>query len=445
MPRKVQTRFEGSGASKFGIFSFIVLFFRELELHRRFQKVPFKLGRNAVFKIEDRCLLLLAKFVLGIQRIYHLKPQLSTELRIVKLLGLKRLPGKDVLYTFLRNLGKKGVQALKRIKEELYQEHGACDPKAEKVLDIDMSTISTEAKKRKGAVPGKNTRAKGKNCYQWTVAFLWGQVIWEKLSPGTTHCITVLREAITNCCRIAGKIDVIRLDGGYFSREIITFLRQQRLRFLIKIGSKIRYFRERLSKGEIPWSDLNPTTSFWDGGVVRNLLPNLNSPLRVVFVRNLRYIKRRRKKKGRVRTIRKKKVFYYAIVTNIYSRSARKLVKFYKKRWCIENFFKEAGNSFDKGKLPSSSFHGNAAYLTLLCIAYNIMRWFTWWFMPKGCQKLTLKTMRLRFIHQAVEIRNEDNRLELIFPESYPYKAEVKYIQRWLNYWLNLTYVKEAA
>jgi len=53
--------------------------------------------------------------------------------------------------------------------------------------------------------------------------------------------------------------------------------------------------------------------------------------------------------------------------------------------------------------------------------------------------------MRLHFFHQAVEIRDEDNRLELIFPESYPYKAEVKYIQRRLNYWLNLTYVKEAA
>ena len=57
MPRKLRARFEGSGASKFGIFSFIVLFFRELELPKRFQKVLFKLGRNAVFKICVCCFL----------------------------------------------------------------------------------------------------------------------------------------------------------------------------------------------------------------------------------------------------------------------------------------------------------------------------------------------------------------------------------------------------
>lgn len=445
MPRKVRVQFAGSRASKLGIFSFIVLFFKELELRERFEKVPFRLAKNAVFKVQDRCLLLLSKFVLGIERIYHLRPHLCTEGRVIQLLGLKRLPGKDVLYSFLRRIKPCAVRALKQIHHELYQEYGGQDPKGQKVLDIDMTTISTEARKRKGATPGKNTKAKGKNCYQWTVAFFWGQVVWEKLSSGATHCITVLREAFINARRITGKIDVLRLDGGYFSQQILAFLREQKVSFLIKIGMKIKWLKDRINAGTIPWKALNRTTFFCDAGVVRNLLPRLNSPLRVILVRNERWVKRRKKKRGRVRTIRKRKVIYYAIVTNIYSWSARKILKFYKKRWCIENFFKEANTSFNRGLLPSRSFHGNAAYLALLVLAFNVMRWFAWWFLPKSCQKLTLKTMRLRFIHQAVETWEEDGKLEIIFGEQYPYQREVVYIQRWLNHRLRLSQEQEAA
>lgn len=70
---------------------------------------------------------------------------------------------------------------------------------------------------------------------------------------------------------------------------------------------------------------------------------------------------------------------------------SHRLLKFYRRRQTIENFFKETKQSFNSGKMPCQKFRGNEAYLWFVCIAYNISIWFK------------------RDVKEALQMHDEDN------------------------------------
>ena len=82
---------------------------------------------------------------------------------------------------------------------------------------------------------------------------------------------------------------------------------------------------------------------------------------------------------------KKAKKVHYAIVENLPLRlDAFALYQFYGVRQTIENFFKEAKNPFNAGKMPSEKFRGNEAYLQFVIIAYNLFKWFKKNFCPRN-------------------------------------------------------------
>ncbi|OPX40753.1 MAG: hypothetical protein B1H13_05755 [Desulfobacteraceae bacterium 4484_190.3] len=48
------------------------------------------------------------------------------------------------------------------------------------------------------------------------------------------------------------------------------------------------------------------------------------------------------------------------------------------------NFFKEAKNPFNAGKMPSEKFRACEAYLQFVVIAYNLFEWFKKNFSPRN-------------------------------------------------------------
>ena len=82
----------------------------------------------------------------------------------------------------------------------------------------------------------------------------------------------------------------------------------------------------------------------------------------------------RRKKVKKVR---------YAILENLPFRlGAFALYQFSCGRQTIENFFKEAKNPLNAGKMPSETFRGCEAYLQFVIMAYNLFEWFKKNFSP---------------------------------------------------------------
>jgi hypothetical protein len=66
-----------------------------------------------------------------------------------------------------------------RIDQEYLDERAGLEPTFV-IADLDLSARSTEGKKRQNATPGHNPKHKGRDCYQWAVAFVSGLVVWHR-------------------------------------------------------------------------------------------------------------------------------------------------------------------------------------------------------------------------------------------------------------------------
>lgn len=157
------------------------------------------------------------------------------------------------------------------------------------------------------------------------------------------------------------------------------------------------------------------------------LLDDVPTPVTVVLVECRRRTKKMKKGRLRWRT----RIFHYAIVTDQHYWSTAKIYETYKKRWAVENFFKESNQSFSSGKLPSSRLRGNQFFLGLLCLVYNLMQWFKRDCLPRGYRALSFATVRRHFLEQAVAIEEHgEGRIHLIFNGSYPLKHAANYMVR---------------
>lgn len=107
---------------------------------------------------------------------------------------------------------------LENIADDLSREFGEAYRQDIVVLDIDTTTHSVESRKRENAVPGYNKKYPGKPCYQWSVGFIRGEAVANKLYPGNTTCKNHLKDNLNSVTRkISRPISMIRLDGGYHS------------------------------------------------------------------------------------------------------------------------------------------------------------------------------------------------------------------------------------
>ena len=231
------------------------------------------------------------------------------------------------------------------------------------IADLDLSVKSTEGRKRQGATPGHNPKHKGRDCYQWAVAFASGVVVWQQLCRGCTSGQSLVRPALEALRQRMPHLAILRLDGGFLSAKVLNLLVSAARRLpdqgrACKLVS-IRTLLERTRPEQ--WQSYDEDTRLCRWNRVQ-LLDDFRTPVTVVLVECRRRIKKR--KKGRVcwRT----RIFHYAIVTDQHHWTTAKIYETYKERWAVENFFKESNQSFSSGKLPSSRFRGNQFFLALL-------------------------------------------------------------------------------
>jgi len=153
--------------------------------------------------------------------------ELYEERKLARSIGLENgFFSSSQAHRILNSFNGYNVNQLKKIAQNLVVEFGNAPRQELIIVDIDQSAQPTYANKREGATTGKCSK-RGQKCLQWSVAFSSGEVIDQQLKEGYRHCIDDFKERYKKTKKVKGRIDILRIDGGYLSIENLQFLQEQ--------------------------------------------------------------------------------------------------------------------------------------------------------------------------------------------------------------------------
>jgi len=376
--KDVIIEFDGDDLTKYGLFPLFAWFlmdylllpkyFKDLTVKKkRNRKRPIK-RRKPKFDISQMCMGIITAILLGVERFRRINDVLSTETKIAELVGLPEFFDQSTVHRFLNEFNEWHVKQLETVNDKLIHEFGESPRQDVLVLDIDSTTHSLESRKREKAVVGRNKKNRGKPCYQWSVAFVRGEVVFQKLNKGNSHGISCFKEMVESvAAKLEKPISIIRVDGGYFSADTLDWTISKG--YQIVTTERYNWIMSRKPKIDPDkWMEYDPDTKLYDLGRIK-IISTTEAIFRAILVDT------RQHPFGKKRV--KKKHIRYAIIENLaIELSASALYEFYHGRQTIENFFRESKNPFNSGKMPSQRFRANEAYLQFVAIAYNSYSWF---------------------------------------------------------------------
>ena len=175
----ITVEYSASTLSRWGFFPVVLHYLRSRRLPERLGQITVKTAANGLYSTVDKLMSLVTIFVLGLPRISHVDRSLAGETALARRLGLKRFPSSDTLYALLKRVTSWHIKQVDRIHQDYLKEQAHFDG-APVIADLDLSVKSTEGHQRQGATPGHNPKHKGRDCYQWAVAFVSGLVVWHR-------------------------------------------------------------------------------------------------------------------------------------------------------------------------------------------------------------------------------------------------------------------------
>lgn len=389
--RDILLKFEGDDLSKYGLFPLFAWYLVDyVQLLKRLKPLTVKRKRNNKNPIKRRtpsftdaqlAIGIICIILLGIRRLRKINRLLKTEIQIANLIGLQRFFDQVTAHRFLNEFQLWHLRQLETVADELARDFGEAFRQDIVVLDIDSTTHSVESRKREKAVVGYNKKNPGKPCYQWSVGFIRGEAVAHKLYAGNTTCKEHLKDTVELVTKkIPQPVSIVRLDGGYLSADLLDYIVNKKL----SVVMAARYDWVMAQKPQIDpdkWISYDEKTRIYDIGMA-HVASTVERQYRIILV-----IKEQEPFRGDLR--KKVKIVRYAILENLQIRlDAIGLYQFYCGRQTIENFFKEAKNPFNAGKMPSEKFRGCEAYLQFVVISYNLFEWFKKNFSPRNGESI---------------------------------------------------------
>lgn len=391
--KDIEIEFSEDNLSKYGIFPLVAWFILDfLRLREKFKKLSVKRKRNnlrpkrrytPIFSGEDMAIGIISIILLGIKRFEKIDAKLHCETKLAQLLGLRRFFDKTYARRFLQEFQLPHLKQLDAINTSLVREFGDASRQTIGIVDLDQSTHSLESRKREKAVPGFNRKAPGKPCYQWSVAFVCGELVSQKLDRGNTSCKKHFIELLNSVQeKLSFQTIIVRIDGAYISAPQLDYLLGHNIQFITVVNRDD--FMSNNKDLEIPSSahlviykdennrELNEEEA--QGATKKKVIKLYSLGKRKVFKKSpyelysllvdieqlpIKIQARKRRKQ-------------YVIIHNVVGLEApRAILEFYHQRQTIENFFKESKNPFNSSKMPSQYFRANEAYLYFVGLAYN--------------------------------------------------------------------------
>lgn len=371
--KDIVVQFDGGDLSKYGLFPCFAWYlndvihlpeyFAQVSVNRKRNHNRKKTGRNPLYTDIQMCMGLVAISTLGIPRIYQIDDLLKTETQVAHLVGLPQFFDQSTAHRYLNRFGKWHVHQLDQINAQVLLAHGESPRQDIIILDIDSQTHTLESRKREQAVVGRNRKKPGKPCMQWNVGFVRGEAVSQCLMAGNTHGNQSLQSIIYDVQQKLPKpIAILRLDGGYLSKETLNYVMEHRLHLCMAA----RYdwiIAQGVSIDETRWQCHDSKTRLYELGTVQ-VISTSEHQFRTILVE--------KEQEPFPGSKSKKNILRYGIIEQLpFSLSPSELHQFYHGRQTIEQFFKESVGPFNAGKLPSQKFRGNQAFLHLVTIAEN--------------------------------------------------------------------------
>ena len=380
-----------------------------LQMPQRFAKITLKQGANAVFSIPKKFMTLLVLTMLYCPRLSHINPLFKDEELLAKQIGIPRIFDQSSAHKLFIQCNGWTVRQLDQINAELVKEKGNFENARRVVVDIDASILQQATHTKEGARP--DGKGHGKDSFQISCAFANEQIVAESFNPGNLHCSNGLMELLEETRNICGRIDSIRQDGGYLSKEMFRKIRQ----FKVKEGSEetidfaiaasaaadgVKKAKQYAKEHPDEWKPCPQKNKKEKPGEkiflmnfksVQLFAGDPESVVRMVLVKTIQKVKK--VKKHRVSHPTKTRI--YAIITSLgRGYSAAKVFRFYHQRQKIEHMYCELKNDFNVGKLPSTKLNANKSYFLICCIAYNCSFYFKRDTMPKSWVNKRILTVR---------------------------------------------------
>jgi hypothetical protein len=366
-------RFEQQKLTSFsGLLLFQVLFDR-LDLRRRL-RVCFATS-GAIYGRSVLFLGLVVHLLLGYRELRDARYYRDDPM-VLRLLKLGRLPDVATVSRFLAESGAGNVERVTRLCRELVLERLVGLGLRRVTLDFDGSVIGT-GRWAEGTAVGFNRKKKGQRSYYplfCTVAQT-GQVFDLLHRPGNVHDSRGAEDFLVASIEqirtaLPGVIVEVRMDGAFFSDDIVRTLHGLGVEFTISVPF-VRFveLKQRVERRRF-WHRINADLSYFEDRWKPKSWPRR---YRFVFLRT----RHQRRSKDPVQLDLFMPVDldfrYTAVITNK-TIATRAVMRFHHGRGAQEGAFAELKSQGQLDYVPTRTLAGNQLFLLAAILAYNLNR-----------------------------------------------------------------------
>lgn len=314
------------------------------------------------------------------------------DLTLGKIFDWKHTPGQD---TYKRFFGKFNQATNQKVSDYFYSWIFDNFKFDNFTLDID-SSVMTRYGEQEGAKKGYNPAKRGRCSHHPLIAFIDDVKLVANMwlrSGDTSSANNFLSFLEDTLSKLKNKtVSLIRLDSGFFQSNILDYLEQKTMSYII--AAKFTHPIQRVIKESTSWIVLDTGIEICEQAYQSD---SWQVPRRLIIVRQK--LKDRPNAPGKqLRIFLEEEVFknyrYSAYVTNM-NLAPAEIWRLYRGRANAENRIKELKYDFGFDSFNLKDFYATEAALTFVMIAYNLMALFRTFVLQEKTQK-TLSTLRYR-------------------------------------------------
>jgi len=309
-----------------------------------------------------------------------------------KIFGWNKTPGQD---TYKRFFSKFNQSTNQKVSDYFYSWFFDNVHFDNFTLDID-SSVMTRYGEQEGAKKGYNPAKKGRASHHPLIAFIADVKLVANMwlrSGNTSSANNFLAFLDDTLTKLKNKtIGLIRLDSGFFQSDILDYLEEKTMDYIV--AAKFTRPIQRLILSSTNWVVLDTGIEICEQSYQSE---SWKKPRRIVVVRQR--VKERPKAPGKQLKLFSeenihKNYRYSAYVTNM-KLPAAEIWRLYRGRGDAENRIKELKYDFGFDSFNLNGFFATEAALTFAMISYNLMALFRMFVLQEKTQK-TLSTLRYR-------------------------------------------------
>lgn len=359
-------------------FAGLVMFqalFGELDLKARLNRCFRHLTVSPIYGHGVIVMVLMVHLLLGYRRLQDMR-YYQDDPMVLRLLGVSRLPDVATVSRTLAGADIHSVDNVRALSRQQVLDQIQALGLVRITLDFDGSVLST-GRFAEGTAVGFNNKKKGQRSYYplfCTVAQT-GQVLDVHHRPGNVHdangakafilaCIRAIRAVLPHC------IIEARLDGAFFSDEIVGMLDNEGVEFTISVPFARFAALKSLIEHRKRWRRLNGECAYFE---TRWKPKSWDDKYRFVFIRTCN----RQQYKGPVQLdlfIPYEYGYDFKVMVTNKRLSAKKVLAFHNGRGAQEGVFAELKSQAQMDYVPTRRQAGNQIYLLAGILIHNLNR-----------------------------------------------------------------------